>query len=138
MNNPLQEIRRGLRRDPLIQAHVHEDSDGEVKVYDMVGKRKLTAPYIVLQQLPVGDLIAVYGDSEVLEAINIQVSCWGNSIRTAWALADAADEAMKNLDLDVTPYEVMNLRRSSNFIPLEDFNSLTYQVVVAYEVSFSR
>lgn len=122
----------------MVSAVVGFDAQGEIKVYDMIGKRKLVAPYVVLQQLPVGDLVPVYGDGEVLEAMNVQLSSWGKSIRQAWDLADAVDDAMKNLDIDVTPYETINVKRSSNFVPLEDFNSVTYQVVVSYEIAFSR
>lgn len=138
MINIRQAVRRGLREDGALTEVLGMDADGEQKVYTRPTKPNVTVPYVVVDLIPVPGVDGVYGDDEVLERFLIQLSVWADSDTAAWTIAPILDEAMKNLRLEVTPYEHNFTQRYQSAETLAELNSNLWQVVMRYDVRIAR
>lgn len=138
MINMRQAVRRGLREDGALTEVLGMDADGEPKIYTFPLKPNVEKPYIAVHLIPVPGVDAVYGDSEVMERFIIQLSVWAESDTAAWSIAPIADDAMKALTLEVTPYEHNFTQRYANVETLPDMDTSLWQVVMRYDVRIAR
>lgn len=139
MINFIKPIRHALRGDPIVQAVVGNDDDGETKVYASVAKKDVKAPYIVIQIPQIGGgPIPVYGDGEVLEGFRVVLTSWGRTADEAWQVADVADDALKRGDYSYEPYELIQLMRVSSPQELPDRDTPLRQVIVQYQLALGR
>lgn len=131
-------IRRVLRRDTLVFALVGVDDDGEVKIYQGIGKSNVAAPYIVMNVVP-GDVpVSTYGEDYAIEILTAQLTAWGRNSKEAWQLADAIQEAVRLGSYDVGEYELMRAKRVTFPNELPDRDTLLVQVPSQYEFQFGK
>lgn len=138
MLNLMDVIRRALRADPILQAAVGEDSDGEYKIYTTLGKTGVTPPYVVLQLVPDVGPSPLYGEAEGLESFGIMATSWAENPTEAWQLADFVDDAIERADFDFTPHDLMLVRRDQSPQELPDRDTNWRQVVVPYRFLIGR
>lgn len=136
--NIVRTIRRALREDPILDAIVGKDKDGEVKVYTPLGKANITAPYVTFGIVPIGGPIPVYGDSEVLEDFEVGITSWGRTSIEAWDVADAADDAIKLADYSFEPWELVQVIRTTTPEEAGDRDTDLRQVRVRYRFMLGR
>lgn len=114
----MNEVRRAVEyiyeMDPLIEAYVGRDSDGEVKFYNLVAKSNVEPPFAVWQIIdgPISE--GHFGDLHAIEPVDVQVTCWGRNANEAWALfGTAINPAFEDaqVDVELTPYKLMHVRR---------------------------
>ncbi len=128
-----------LRNDSLVVATVGSGADGETKVYTGIAKTDVTAPFVVINQVPLlSDDGGVYGDDHVLVYSEFQITSWGRTEQEAWILASMCDEAVVMGDWAVDPYSLMKVRREGMPVSLPDRDTDLRQVQARYLASFSR
>lgn len=138
MRNLVQPIRHALRADPILEAMVGQDAQGEVKVYTPIGKSNIVAPYIAFVMVPVAGPVSVYGDDEVMEPFQVAFTSWGRDSNEAWAVADVMDDAIKRGDYDYAPYELIQVLRISTPDEMPDRDTDMRQVMVRYQFVLGR
>jgi len=138
MNNMPREIRHALRADPILQAMLGYDNDGEVKVYTPLAKPNVEAPYVTFSIIPNQGPVAVYGDSEVLEPFPVAISAWGRDGIEAWSIADAVDDAAKRADYSFEPYDLMYVLRTSTPREFQDRDTGLFYLVTSYSYALGR
>lgn len=136
MNWP-REIRHALRADPILEAVVGRDQDGEVKVYSPDAKSNIEFPYITFSIFAPTEPIRVYGDDEAITPFRIALTSWARDSSEAWQLADVADDAVKRADYSFEPYSLMQVLRVAMPQELTDPTGLTY-LVVQYQYNLGR
>lgn len=138
MINLVDPIRRALRSDAIIAAMIGKDENNEIKVYTTIAKTNAQAPYVVVQIVPASGPEGAYGNLNVWEPFQIQVTSWGRSPQEAWSLADVVDNAMILADYSFEPAELALVRRQSTPVELNDRDTNLRQVIVRYELKLGR
>lgn len=136
--NYLEEIRRTLRADGVVQSVVGFDSDREVKVYTTLGKSNITAPYVVLAMLPSLEPVGVYGDDYVWQEFEVQVSCWSTNEHDSGFIADILDDAILKSVYLFDPWSVAKVKRNSVPRPMADRDTNLVQVFTTYLWQLAR
>ncbi len=134
----VESILRVLRDDPELGALVGRDSSNEIKVYTDLAKENTEFPYVVLHVAPGGDIAATYGDGQVIQEVNVQISCWATETKKAWQLTDVVEEALLTVeDFDAAPWELMDILRTGFPQPLPDRDTNNWQVASPFTFRFS-
>lgn len=136
--NPASVIRRALRDDPIFQAVVGLDPDGEYKAYSPKAKVNAQAPYVVVQIIPSQSPIRVYGDDESILVIQASIGSWGRDSEEAWQIADVADDALKRADYSFEPYSLMQILRTSMPFEQQDRDTNLSYLTVIYQLALQR
>lgn len=130
-----------LEGDPLIAAFVGYDEAREVKAYPFVAPANTEPPFIVYQiiegPLPEG----IFGDLHALEPVDVQITSWGRTRREAWDLfGTAVNEAFEDarVDVELTPYNLLHVRRTSGPSELVDLETMWVQVPAVYRFALAR
>ncbi len=132
------EIQHALRADPILQAVVGNDSDGETKIYGPNAKSNIVAPYVVFSIIPTQEPIRAYGDDEAIHAFRVAIASWARDSGEAWQLADVTDDALKRADYSFEPYQVMNVLRVAMPQELQDRDTLSFYLTVQYQFNLGR
>jgi hypothetical protein len=140
MRQILDAIKTLLEDDPVLGALVGYDEFGQRKIYISAANSGVEPMFLVIQTVPGVQPQGTYADPYAIENLEFSVTSWGETGTDAWQLAETADDAFlsNTLDPDLTPRQLMILRRSAFPQELPDRDTSWRQVVALYRMSAGR
>lgn len=140
MRQILEAIQTHLEDDPIVDTIVHYDEFGQRKIYISVANPGVEPPFLVIQTVPGVPPQGTYADPYAIENLEFSVTSWGEIGTDAWQLCEAVDDAFQvgTLDVELTPRQLMILRRSAYPQELADRDTSWRQVVALYRMSAGR
>lgn len=127
--------------DPLIAAFVGQDDSGEVRFYPMFAPANTIPPYAVYQIIEGPQPEGIFGDLHALEPVDVQVACWGRTRTEAWQLfGEAVNPTFEDasVDVELTPYSLLHVRRTSGPSENVDPDTMWVQVPAVYRFALAR